>query len=311
MGSDAPRPWKDVRPSDPAEARAAELVEHASKVTPRQVDVGTGWDNIIDRAMRTPKGRPVPLAAVAIAALLLVGGFQLVVRQGVVGNFAPRVVASQGAQWHREGDGALILSLGRIEISRPHGQVVLHTPHVTVVAVNARFLADTTTSATRIEVYEGEVIVRHDDSGVVVRPGESRLWPDAPEVPTALQPPATPPETCTEQEGPDRRTCLWQQVDRQGLVAQAALYELGLFELKEGDGRAAANAWKRSLDRFPEGVLAPEVRLSLLGELVREKRFSEAAAVARDFEKASADDPRAKDVAKFRAELESFAELAK
>lgn len=306
---ESPRPWKDVRPGDPAELRAAELVELAAKVPPRQVDVGTGWDAIIDRAMRAPRGRPLPLAAIAIAALLLVGGAQLIVRQGVVGNFAPRVVASQGAQWHREGDGALILTMGRIEISRPKGQVVLHSPHVTVIAVNARFLADTTAAATRIEVYEGEVIVRHDDSGVVVRPGDARIWPDAPDLPKSLVPPATPPERCADELGNQRRACLWQQIEMPGLVAQAALFELGVFELREGNTGMAEVAWKKSLERFPEGVLAPEVRLSLLGELHRQKRFGEAAALAREFEKASPEDPRTPELAKFRAQLEGFAAL--
>jgi hypothetical protein len=303
------RPWKDARPDDPAEQRAAELVELAAKVPPRQVDVGTGWDAIIDRAMRTPRGRPLPLSAFAIAALLVVGGLQFVVRQGTVGNFAPRVVASQGAQWHREGDGALILTLGRLEISRPKGQVILHSPHVTVIAVNARFLADTTSAATRIEVYEGEVIVRHEDSGVVVQPGDSRIWPDAPAMPQALVPPSMPPERCADELGIQRRACLWQQIEMPGLVAQAALFELGVFELKEGNDKMAEVAWKKSLERFPEGVLAPEVRLSLLGELHKQKRFTEAAEMAREFEKASPEDPRTPELAKFRAQLEGFAAL--
>ena len=305
--ADTPRPWKDVRPGDPAEARAAELVEHAAKVPPRQVNVGAGWDAIIDRAMKAPRSRPFPVAAAVLGALLLVGGAQIVLRQGMVGNFAPRVVASQGAQWHREGDGALILALGRLEVSRPHGQVVLHSPHVTVVAVNARFLADTTAAATRIEVYEGEVFVRHDDSGVVVRPGERRTWPEGPEVPRALVLPPAAPERCPDDRGPERRACLWNQGEQPGLIAQAALFELGLFELQEGNASLAEVAWKKSLERFPDGVLAPEVRLSLLGELTRQKRFGEAAGVARDFEKAWAKDPRTAEVTRFRAQLEGFA----
>lgn len=308
---DAPRPWKDVQPTDPAEARAAQLVEQAAKVPPRQVDVGAGWDGIIERAMKAPRSRPFPLTALVLGMLLLVVVVQAGFKLGIVESDAPRVQATAGAQWHREGDGALILTLGRVEVTRKKGQVVLHSPHVTVIAVNARFLADSTTAATRIEVYEGEVMVKYDDGGVVVRPGEARTWPESPSLPSALALPRQTPERCTDESGPSRRSCLWTQGDQPGLIAQAALFELGLFEMQEGNGAAAVVAWERSLDRFPDGVLAPEARLGMLAELTRQHRYAEAIAVARAFEDHSRSDPRAAEVAKFRAQLEGFAALEK
>lgn len=307
----APRPWKDVRPGDPAEARAAELVEQAARIPPRQVDLGAGWEAVIERTMKRSRSRTFPWTATVLGMLLLVVAVQAAFKLGLVETDAPRVQASAGAQWHREGDGALILTLGKLEISRPRGQVVLHSPHVTVIAVNARFLADTTASATRVEVYEGEVIVKHEDSGVVVRPGTHRTWPEGPAMPSALVLPPAAPERCADELGPERRACLWNQAEQPGLIAQAALFELGLFELHEGNHAMAESAWRRSLDRFPDGVLAPEVRLSLLAELSRERRFAEAIELARDFEKLSKDDPRAAEVARFRAQLEGFAALEK
>lgn len=303
-----PRPWKDAPPSDPAEARAAELVAHAARVPPRQVDVARGWDGVIERATKQPRGRPVSaLAAVATLLLVVVAG-ELFVRRGVFGG-APSFVAAAETRWHRDGDEGVVLESGRLEVSRPHGKVVLRTAHVTVVAVNARFLADTTRAATLVEVYEGEVVVRREGAEVAMVAGERRTWPDELPVPAALVLPRTPPERCTDDLGPDRRACLWNQGEAPGLVAQAALFELGLFELGEGNNASAEAAWRRSLDRFPDGVLAPEVRLSLLGELTRARRFQEAVQIAKDFERLSAADPRLAEVKRFRAELEEMASL--
>ena len=65
-----------------------------------------------------------------------------------------------------------------------------------------------------------------------------------------------------------------------------------MLEAKAGRSDGAIDAWRQSLKRFPDGVLHPEVRLALLVELVRARRFAEAEVVAREFEVACADDPR-------------------
>jgi NADPH:quinone reductase-like Zn-dependent oxidoreductase len=49
-----------------------------------------------------------------LGVLLVVVAVQAAFKLGIVGSDAPRVQASAGAQWHREGDGALILTLGRL-----------------------------------------------------------------------------------------------------------------------------------------------------------------------------------------------------
>ena len=138
-----------------------------------------------------------------------------------------------------------------------------------------------------------------------------RMSAPSPSLPSALALPRQTPERCTDESGPSRRSCLWTQGDQPGLIAQAALFELGLFEMQEGNGAAAVVAWERSLDRFPDGVLAPEARLGMLAELTRQHRYAEAIAVARAFEDHSRSDPRAAEVAKFRAQLEGFAALEK
>ncbi len=83
-----------------------------------------------------------------------------------------------------------------------------------------------------------------------------------------------------------------------------SLYELGVLELKQGNRADALAAWTTSLSRFPSGVLHPEVRLALLVELTKERRFTEALSVARAFETACADDPRLGDVQAPRHSLE-------
>jgi hypothetical protein len=145
---------------------------------------------------------------------------------------------------------------------------------------------------------EGDVVLRTPEGRRVVHAGESLLWPPAPDIPQALlAEPVDATPTCLEARGAQRAQCLATEASRDGLDAQAALYELGALQVASGERRAALDTFRGSLTRFPDGVLHPEVRLALLVELVRARRFTEAAAAARDFEAACAEDPRMGDVA--------------
>lgn len=87
------------------------------------------------------------------------------------------------------------------------------------------------------------------------------------------------------------------------LRAQAALYELGSVEVQEGELEAGLRSWRASLTRFPQGVLHPEVRLAVLIELIKARRFTDAREAARDFESSCPGDPRAADVEALRQRL--------
>jgi hypothetical protein len=298
-----PRPWRDA-PAD-VSPDVARVVTLAASVPPRPLDL-TGWDEVVVRAAAPRRDwRLVPafmLSALAGVALVLVA------RPASPRALAEQagIVAEAGATWSREQDERVALRSGRLTISVTTGQRVhVVTPHAEVEAQQARFLAEVTESGTLVVVEEGEVVLRTPEGRRVVRAGESLLWPPAPDIPQALlaEPIDTAP-TCAETAGAQRADCLAGEASGDGLDAQAALYELGTLQLATGERQAALDTFRGSLTRFPDGVLHPEVRLALLVELVRARRFSEAAAAARDFEAACVEDPRVGDVAALRRALE-------
>ena len=129
-------------------------------------------------------------------------------------------------------------------------------------------------------------------------------WPPGPAIPRHLLE-AAPLSTsgCGSLEPVARRECLRREADGESLQAQAALFELGNVEAGQGDLEASLRTWRESLERFPEGVLHPEVRLAVLIELVRARRFAQARAAAQDFEAHCTGDPRSADVGALRRQL--------
>lgn len=78
-------------------------------------------------------------------------------------------------------------------------------------------------------------------------------------------PPASATETASRcDDQPDPESCLRALADRDGLVAEVALYRLGRRRARAGDHSAALDAWLEHSRRFPRGVLAEEVHLAIL-----------------------------------------------
>ena len=300
-----PRPWREAPADVPAEV--ARVVALAASVPPTPID-RAAWDDVLARAAAPRHDwRLVPAFVLSVlAGVALV----LVVRPTpapapVVAHAAPVITPAPGASFSHEPAERIALRSGRLSVAVPTGGAVnVVTPHLELDVQRGRFLADVTESGTLVSVEEGEVVVRTPEGTRVLRAGESALWPPTPDIPQALlgQPAEAP--SCAAAQGDAKLDCLSREASRDGLDAQAALYELGTLQLGAGDRRAAERTFRASLERFPRGVLHPEVRLSLLVELVRARRFAEAIAVARDFEAACADDPRASDVAALRRALE-------
>ena len=168
----------------------------------------------------------------------------------------------------------------------------------------SRFLAEVVAGGTMVRVEEGEVILRAGSVTRTIKAGESLTWPPAPTIPTQLlEAPPAPESSCGSLGLEARRECLRREATSDSLQAQAALYELGLVEARQGALDASLRAWRESLERFPEGVLHPEVRLAVLIELVKARRFADAQEAARDFEAHCAGDPRRADVEVLRQQL--------
>jgi hypothetical protein len=296
-------PWHQEAP----DSAAAHEVALTAQVPPRPLDLAT-WGAVLRRAARPPSAWarvPAFFGAAAVGALLMLGALRL---GALAPASAPLVVATDGTRWTTRGDGSLFLTAGRLTVDRAAaGRLRLGTPHFELEAVSerTRFLAEVSERGTLLVVDVGEVVARRPGLERVVAAGASFTWPPDPNIPQALLAPprSAEPPRCGDGDAEARSACLRREAAGEGLDAQAALFELGTWEARAGRSGAAIDAWRASLRRFPGGVLHPEVRLSLLVELVRARRFAEALGLARDFEAACADDPRAGDVATLRKQL--------
>lgn len=296
--------WLDD--ATPEEQRAAQLVATARGIPPKPVDLAQ-FDRVLARAAK-PRSQwsqvPVFLVSAAVGALLV-----LVFRPAAAPSSSFRV--EQGAIVQRTPAGTLRLDAGKIVFTRAASPgTVVETPHATLESRACRFSADVTPNGTVIYVDEGELVVRPKGSDErVLRAGESGTWPKAPEIPVQLldAAPAEVDAACAAEQGDARASCLSREAASDGLVAQAALYELGVFEAQRGQAAASRAAFKASLERFPDGVLHPEVRLGLLVSLVRARQFGAALEQAKAFEASCGTDPRPPQVQQLRRSLEPLA----
>lgn len=284
---DTPR-WSDA-PQTPAQ----KLVALSAEIQPRPVDLAAGWRGVlVATAQPRSHWRLVPafLASVALGAALV-----LILRPQTARS--PEVLAASGAQWEKR-SGEIVVGSGKVTVSSAAVKIV--TPHLRVALFNGRVAADVSTTQTILFVEEGEVVMR---SGTRLQRGATLTWPPEPEISATLRAEATTAPICENAGAAQLAQCLELESGGDGLQAQAALYELGAFRARNNEPALALEAWRASLERFPDGVLHPEVRLALLLELTRLKRFPEAERTARSFEETCPEDPRRADVAKLRVSL--------
>jgi hypothetical protein len=286
--------WDDASATNSDEARAAGAMKVAAQILPRAVHAGD-WEAVLLRAARQDRSWPV-LAVVAITMLVAVAaglGWQRYTK--------PELSASPEARVEMR-DGNTVLAWGRLEIttSRP---MSLTTPHLEDLTVSGRVAADVDAATTRIDVYEGVAQVRIGSELVELRAGQSGVWPTTPALPASLRELTSPaPGACDERPEAERLDCLVASSNGTGLSAQVALFQRASMPGLDPD--AAQLLWRESLVRFPAGVLHPEVRLSLLRQLVEARQFDAAVREALAFEQACAWDPRIPDVRALRLALE-------
>ena len=183
-----------------------------------------------------------------------------------------------------------------------HGHA-LATDEVAIQTSRSRFLAEVTDDGVSVFVQDGEVQVRTRTGVKTIKAGETFVWPPAPEIPSHLM--AGPIDSeCMDR--PDQIGCLEAlTASTDALEAEVSLFELGLLQAKRREREAALNTWRDSLNRFPEGSLHPEVRLAMLLELIRARRFHDATTAAREFEESCADDPRRAQVEQLRKSIQA------
>jgi hypothetical protein len=232
--------------------------------------------------------------------------------------------------------GILRAQIHRQDLQHP---VVVVTPHIRVVVVGTRFDVHVSPDSSEVQVLQGQVRVESVSGSATVSAGESirgddprlkpppaaplsssvwlRAGPASPELSASSRARAVRPEPRAMGASPPEETdcrrvvsfdqqksCYLRQARGDGLAAQNALYELGLLVRDvESSPEQALKYFGQYQERFPNGVLAPEVALAVLETLKEQGRASEAAAAARAFEERFAGDTRVVDVALVRAEL--------
>jgi hypothetical protein len=228
---------------------------------------------------------------------------------------APHVfTASPGAQWTQGRAGVTRLEAGHFEAkASPQQPQKLQTPEVSIAATTARFAMDVTEQGTTVAVFEGTAEISTAHMHATLHAGQTRHFgADAPAVPREVVPLAVEP-VALDQGSPAcvhagsleaQLACLAAQAKGNDLKAQAALFEQGNLEAQAHRSAGAAETYRASLTRFPDGVLAPEVTLALMRLLASEQQYDGAIEAGSGFLKSWPDDPRCEDVKGFVSRLE-------
>jgi TolA-binding protein len=279
--------WAAVTLRPPREAPVARLVEPPP--APRQV-------------------------AVAPAALDLSAVEPGEERVGRAETVAPEqsFTASPGSQWTKGRSGVIRLEAGHFEAkASPQLPQRLQTPEVTVVATQARFATDVTEQGTTVAVFEGTAEVSTARAKATLHAGQTRHWGAEPQPPREIEVQpidfgtvAIADGTCRHVESLGLRlTCLATEAKGGDLKAQAAVFQQAELLTEAHRPAGAAEALRDSLRRFPDGVLAPEVQLSLMRLLAEQQDYDGAIEAGSAFLKSNPDDPRVEEVQGFVSRL--------
>ncbi|MBX5480715.1 MAG: outer membrane protein assembly factor BamD [Myxococcaceae bacterium] len=329
-----PESWRKAPPPGPEGAALQQLLEEARQVEPWTTSQrALGWWRIADAAVPSKRRWRSPLALGAFGLGTLVAAAVAIALLWPSRTTAPRAStpnAVTGDVWAAErlldsgevlrvaagaqytvADGTVRLDAGRIEVSGHGEPITFVTPHGSLIVAGTRFLVAVENGVTSVQSFGGEVAVRGDSgrkvmlgSGEQVRADDARLR--RPKDRAALRLPPlqihAPATRCDAPATESARTaCLVEASRGNGLGAQTALFALGLKETAAGlDARPR---WQQYQARFPDGLFAPEVSLSLMS--AHAERGDRGAAIdeADRFLKRFPDDARAEEVRAWRAAL--------
>lgn len=251
------------------------------------------WRASLARAERGPRLRKqlfafaVACAVGIIATLSLLSPAARLRREGVQKTDAQAQVHFSGA--------SLVIDRGPVRVKRSGEALTVATAHLSVQLVHATVLFDVTASSTRARVIEGEVMWRDRAfiAGTVL------------EAPPRKAPAFALPVHRAALEGcsGSQHTCLEQLAPGKGLQAQLALYQLGAEAHAAGDEATAARHFTSYLQRFANGVLAPEASIGLMLSLDGAGDVDGAAREADRFLERFASDAQAPAVREWRKSL--------
>jgi hypothetical protein len=295
--SQSPLRWSE----QPDAAPARRWVARTAEIAPRPVELEAGWRAVLAGAARPQRDwRLVPalLLSMTVGALGVLAVWPKLRPPPVF-----QVQAAEDARWHVEG-GEVVIDTGHAVFQGGSAEALkVATPHLHLEVLNGRVAADVARARTVLWVQEGDVVVRTADGQRRLKAGASLSWPPAADISERLTPAPAAHPVCEKSPPEGLLSCLELESRGTSLRAEEALYELGLLHAQRGEPGQAIDTWRGSLERFPEGVLHPEVRLALMVALAQEQRAAEAVDVAESFERLCADDPRVVEVVRLRRSL--------
>lgn len=161
------------------------------------------------------------------------------------------------------------LSAGRLTV-RTVTPFTVRTPRFEVVLARGAAAFEVIEGRSEVELFEGEGLARVEGRTVSLRVGEP-LRSGGGDAASSAAPEPPPDARCH-----GATDCLEEVAQSDELSAQTALVRLGLNALAQGQFEHARRLSQTALERFPQSVLEPEMRLVRLQSLAQLGRDPEA-----------------------------------
>ena len=219
------------------------------------------------RVTQSASQRSRPRLVLTFSAALAVGCLAVVSLQPVLRP--THIEASNEAVWHRDADQQITLERGQLHV-RTTSSVAVRTQFGSATVTDGQLSLDVDQQRLLVSGAQGLVEVHSSLGDRILRPGESlqlvrQVALSAQKTPEALlqTDSVEPRSACGEAVD-----CLTETAKGSSLAAQLALFDLGVAANRRGQRAQAIAAWREYLERFPDGVLAPEASGALVRALV-------------------------------------------
>lgn len=256
---------------------------------------------LLRRVAPAPRSGRLVLAAAFALSLLLGIGVTLRFWGPSAAEGPLQLAFSPDAVQRAHSPSNVELRAGTVDLkNRTPTPMVVQTPDLEVAVLAGHVAVEVVNGRSMVTVFEGSAQVRRDGVEVQVRAGEHLTGDDA----RFERPRLLPPQVGASDGACETRDCLERAAEGDDVRAQTALMRLGLMAMAQ-HALPTAEAWaRRSLARFPDGVLAPEAHLMVLGVLAEQRRDAEATVEANWYLAHAGDSPMAPQVCLLQGDLE-------
>lgn len=257
---------------------------------------------LLQRVAPPPKSGRLVLAAAFALSLVLGMGLTLSLWRPGAGEAPSQLTFSRDAVQLAHSASHVELRAGSVDLkNRASRPMVVQTPELEVAVLAGHVAVEVVNGRSSVTVFDGLAEVRRDGVEVQVHAGEQLTGDDARfERPRLL----VPLQVGAGDGACQTRDCLERAAEGDDVRAQTALVRLGLMAMAQHALPTAEALARRSLQRFPDGVLAPEAHLMLLGVLAEQHRDAEAVVEANWYLLHASASPMAPQVCLLKGDLE-------